>query len=150
MTIDGKQICIKRRLNGEIEAKLPVLGGLTDYKIFCFDGCPKYIQVDYDRFVKYKRNLYTTDWEYLDMTLQLPTDKSRNIPKPANLDEMLNFAGILAKGIPHVRCDFYSVAGKMYFGEMTFFHGGGFEKFTPSEWDNVFGDLIKLKNIDHS
>lgn len=33
--------------------------GLNDYKVFCFNGEPKMIQVDYARFTEHKRNLYT-------------------------------------------------------------------------------------------
>ena len=29
----------------------------NDYKVFCFNGDPKYIQVDYDRFDQHKRNI---------------------------------------------------------------------------------------------
>jgi hypothetical protein len=31
---------------------------LKDYKFFCFDGEPRLIQVDFDRFRNHKRNLY--------------------------------------------------------------------------------------------
>lgn len=34
-------------------------GQLNDYKIFCFDSEPRLIQLDYDRFKGYLRNLYT-------------------------------------------------------------------------------------------
>ena len=118
--------------------------GLTDYKIFCFNGEPKCIQVDYDRFVNHKRNLYTPDWEYMDMSLQYPTDKSHKIPRPQCLEEMLNLARTLSKDIPHVRCDFYNVNNRPLFGEMTFFHGGGFEIFTPSDMNLKFGNWIQL------
>ena len=38
---------------------------LKDYKVFCFNGVPKFIQVDFDRFTGHKRNLYITDWQYI-------------------------------------------------------------------------------------
>lgn len=135
---------VKPRIVAEKYMEESLNGELCDYKVFCFDGKPKYIQVDFNRFVEHKRNLYTIDWEYIDMTLQFPTDKSKIFPKPTNLNEMLHFAEVLSKEISHVRCDFYSVAGKTFFGEMTFFHGGGFEKFTPELWDEKFGEMIDL------
>ena len=53
-------------------------------------------------------------------------------------------AAKLAKGIPHVRVDLYEADGKVYFGEMTFFHWSGMKPFEPEEWDNRFGEWIKL------
>lgn len=38
---------------------------LKDYKVFCFNGEPKLIQVDYNRFKGHKRNLYDTQWNYV-------------------------------------------------------------------------------------
>ena len=33
---------------------------LKDYKVFCFNGKAKYIQVDFDRFKNHKKNIYDT------------------------------------------------------------------------------------------
>ena len=50
----------------------------------------------------------------------------------------------LAKDFPHARVDFYNVDGKIYFGEMTFFHCGGMVTVQPYEWNLKMGDMIKL------
>lgn len=120
---------------------------LKDYKIFCFNGEPKYIQVDYGRFTEHKRNVYTLDWEYIDMSIKFPTDSKVQISKPYNLEKMIELSKILSDNIPQVRVDFYSINEKIFFGELTFYHGSGYEKFTPKEWDYKFGDLIKLPDI---
>ena len=117
---------------------------LKDYKIFCFNGEPKIVQVDYDRFVNHKRNLYDLEWNRLPFTLQFPTDWNREIPKPEGLREMLDVAKKFSKGIPHVRVDLYHINGKIYFGELTFFHGSGLERFYPSERDKIIGDMVEL------
>ena len=65
---------------------------LKDYKIFNFNGVPRIIQVDYDRFVRHKRNLYNTDWQYMDFAIKYETDSNITINKPANLEEMLRMA----------------------------------------------------------
>ena len=117
---------------------------LKDYKIFNFQGKAKLIQVDYNRFVDHKRNLYTPEWEYLDVMLQYPNDSQHKIEKPKSLEKMLELAELLSEGIPHVRTDFYSIGEKIYFGEMTFYHGSGFEKFAPPEWDRIVGDWLVL------
>ena len=55
----------------------------------------------------------------------------------------------LSKGIPHARIDFYDINGKIYFGEITFFHWSGMKPFVPEKWDYTFGSWIKLssKNV---
>lgn len=119
---------------------------LKDYKFFCFDGVPKIVQVDYGRFVNHKRNLYDIEWNRLPFSLGFPTDWDCEIEKPEALGEMIDMVKRLSKGIPHVRVDLYYIDGKVYFGEMTFYHGSGFEKFTPEEYNKFFGELIFLKN----
>ena len=57
---------------------------------------------------------------------------------------MKELAEKLSVNIPQVRVDFYEVNGKVYFGEMTFFHWSGMTPFEPEEWDYKFGSWIKL------
>lgn len=57
---------------------------------------------------------------------------------------MIKLAEKLSQEIPFVRVDFYEVKGKIYFGELTFFPGCGFEEFTPEKWDNILGSWIEL------
>jgi hypothetical protein len=123
---------------------------LKDYKIFNFNGIPKIIQVDYNRFVRHKRNLYSTDWKYMDVAIKYETDPNIEICKPAKLDEMLGMARSLSQNIPHIRTDFYSIGDKIYFGELTFYHESGFGKFMPEEWDKRFGDWLMLPNKQSS
>jgi hypothetical protein len=117
---------------------------LRDYKVFNFNGEPKIIQVDFDRFSHHMRNVYDLDWNRLEMEIQYPSNPEKVIDKPQNLQAMLNAATVLSEGIPHARTDFYCVDGKLYFGEITFFHGSGYEVFRPEEWDEKLGKLIIL------
>lgn len=120
---------------------------LKDYKVFCFNGEPKMIQVDFDRFTNHRRNIYTTDWEYVDLSIEYPTDKSVQIKRPVQLTTMLEYARVLSKGIPFLRTDFYIINDKVYFGELTFYHGAGTETFTPESWNLQFGEWIDLSNV---
>ena len=122
--------------------------GLRDYKVFCFSGTPKVIQVDYDRFTNHQRNLYDPEWNYLPYTTLYQTDSDHVIEKPVCLEEMLDYSTQLSKGIPFVRVDWYVVDDKPIFGEMTFFHGGGMEPFYPKEWDYTLGSWLKLPPKD--
>ena len=121
---------------------------LKDYKFFCFNGEPKFVQLDFDRFVNHRRNVYDSKWNLIDLQILFPKGHDRVFPKPINFEDMLEIASKLSEGIPHVRIDLYNIKGKIYFGEMTFFHGSGMEPFTPREWDYVFGEHIILPSIN--
>ncbi len=117
---------------------------LNDYKIFCFDGQPKLIQVDYDRFANHRRNYYDIEWNYVTIENHYPSDPSHIIRKPIVIDKMIELAKQLSAGIPHVRVDFYIIGESIYFGELTFYHASGFEDFFPSKWNYELGSCIKL------
>ena len=57
---------------------------------------------------------------------------------------MKEVASKLCKGFIHVRVDLYNIDGQIYFGEMTFTNGSGFEQLYPKEYEKKIGDLIKL------
>ena len=118
---------------------------LKDYKIFCFDGEPKIIQVNYDRVIDHKLNFYDTKWNYISIRL-MPhhTDPNKIIGKPNNLDEMLNLAKIFSKKHLFIRVDFYSIRDRIYFGELTFSPNAGFKEFKPEEFNVEMGSYIEL------
>lgn len=120
--------------------------GLNDYKVFCFAGVPKMIQVDFARFTGHKRNLYTPQWEFLDEKVAYENDPNADIPKPENLEEMLACAAALSEGFPHVRVDFYSVKNRLIFGEMTFYHGAGYLHFEHEEYERELGSYWEIGN----
>ena len=119
-------------------------GELKDYKIFCFNGEPKIIQVNYGRFTDSKKNLYDIEWNYVPVAMTYPTDPNVIINKPNNLKEMLTLAKTLSKDYPFVRVDFYSIEGKTYFGELTFTPAMGLGKFEPEEFDFEMGSWLEL------
>ncbi len=90
-----------------------------------------------------KFDFYDANFNHLDL-YQIHPMSGRTIPKPARFNEMKELAAILSKGIPHVRVDMYEADGRIYCGEMTFYHHAGFEPFHPSRWDAVLGGWIKL------
>ena len=117
--------------------------GVDDYKIFCFNGEPKCIVVDTDRYILHKRNFYDATWNDLKVTSDAPAC-DREIPKPENFDEMMQVAKILSKDFPFVRVDLYNVSGKIYFGELTFYPWSGYVPFTPDEFDFTLGEMFVL------
>lgn len=119
--------------------------GLTpnDYKIMCFNGEPRYIIVDQNRFVDHHRDVYDPDWNKLDFCTDHPqTDVV--LDKPLELEKMLSLARELSRDFKHVRVDFYIVNEHVYFGELTFCPWGGVISFRPEKWNRILGDLIEL------
>jgi len=120
--------------------------GLTDYKIHCFNGVPKFVLVCQDRFTEtgLTEDFYTTAWERMDVKRPKISRASAVLERPRELSEMLELAKVLAKDIPFVRVDFYVIDGQVYFSELTFFPASGFEGYDPPEWDKTFGDWLEL------
>ena len=57
---------------------------------------------------------------------------------------MLAVAEKLAAPFPVVRVDLYNIAGRIYFGEMTFTSLGGLMDFYTPEFLEKTGDMIRL------
>lgn len=136
---------IKRKIYAEqyIETKEK---DLQDYKFLCFDGKAYYCWVDVDRHGDHRRNVYDLDWN-IQPWGQSKKNTIRDIPKPANYELMIGLAEKLAVGFSHVRVDLYNVDGKIYFGEMTFTNGSGYDLIYPREYDYKLGSLWKNYRI---
>ena len=117
--------------------------GLTDYKFFCFNGVAKimYISTDYSKDPR--TDFFDMEFNHLPIKIKDPP-ADITPQKPEQFEIMKRFAEILSEGIPHVRVDFYLIQGRIYVGEMTFFHSAGFAKITPDEWNRKMGDWIIL------
>lgn len=116
---------------------------LKDYKFFCFNGEPKMMFIATDRGSDTKFDFYDMEFNHLPFTNGHP-NANKQIKKPKNYSTMLALSAKLSFGIPHVRVDFYNINGKIYFGELTFFHWSGLVPFEPEEWDYKLGSWLKL------
>lgn len=120
--------------------------GITDYKLFCFNGKPVYCDVISGRSKKLTSDHFDMDWTHLPFTFkEIPF--AEGIPaKPKNFETMRQLATKLAVGHPHLRVDFYEVNSKVYFGELTFYSASGYGQFSPDKWDEIWGSQLELKN----
>ncbi len=122
----------------------------SDFKFHCFGGKVATIQVDLDRETAHRRNFYDLDWQLQPFVwTEWAGDKpawpnGRAVARPAALAEMVRVAETLAADFPYARIDLFYCGGKVYFGEITFYHGGAFERFDPPEFDRFFGDKLAL------
>ena len=120
-------------------------GDLFDYKLTCFNGKVIYIELHINSSLKnHKRCFYSLDWIKQDFTMQAFPTYKHEIPKPIVLDELIKLANILSAEFPNVRVDFYILNNHIYFGELTFYDGAGFNLFIPQSYDYKFGELLEL------
>jgi len=136
--IEPKVICEKYLENKE-------LGELIDYKFYCYDGKPEVLFVCSGRFSKggVMYNAYDMDWNRIYVTKGKP-GLDHEFDKPDNFDKLKRTATGLCKGFPFIRVDLYSVEGRIYFSEFTFFPDSGIVPFSPDEYNRFFGDFFKL------
>ncbi len=120
---------------------------LMDYRIFCFNGQPVMISVDYNKISDFTRHLYTPEWEYIKAGIKYQYAQTRIIKRPKQMDKMLELASKLSAGIPFLRVDMYLVYGKIYAGELTFYPAAGYSQFTPESFDLEFGEKLKLPEM---
>lgn len=118
---------------------------LKDYKFYCFDGVVKFVMINSDRNTEKptKADYFDRDFNWLDFTWGYRHADIRP-PKPDMYNEMLLVAEKLSQGLPHVRVDLYESSGRIYFGELTFFDGSGFDPFEPVDWDYKVGTFCVL------
>ena len=127
------------------DGKIPM-----DFKLHCFHGAVEAIQVDIDRFRDHRKNFYDVHWQLLPFTWSWwgPNGplwpQGRAVEKPPQLEEMIAVARTLSMEFDYVRVDLYNCQEKVYFGELTLHHGGGWERFDPPSWDLYFGSKLDL------
>lgn len=136
-------------INKKILAEKYLGDDLVDYKFYCYNGYVDAVLVCIDRQIGApKFYFFDKDWNlkrYNKRGLEAPADFT--IPKPCGIDEMFKLAELLSVGVPFIRVDFYNVAGKIYFGELTFFPDSGFDKNRLPKSDYHFGEMIDLSII---
>ena len=120
---------------------------LTDYKFFCFQGVPKFLQITTSNIGE--KPVCYFDMEFNPMPFYTGTSKADPglFQKPDDFEKMIEIARLLSQNIIHVRIDLYYIKKRIYFGEYTFHNNGGIVNFTPSEWNNILGEMIELPNL---
>lgn len=122
-------------------------GDLKDYKVMCFNGEAKIIEVHENRFVEGKvhtQTFYDREWSIVPLTQVETVTVDRPSERPRQLEEILRLSELIAKNMYHARIDWYIEGDKIYFGEITFFDGSGFESFSTPEMERMLGDMINL------
>ena len=122
--------------------RLPV-----DYRIYCFNGKPDIIdctvyEID-DRPETFRHYKFDSDWNYLQHYDTIVYDDYEEcLPRPKNLEKMLQYAAILSEDFEFVRVDLYDTGDKVYFGELTFTPSAGiFQSFSDLAMREMYQKL---------
>jgi TupA-like ATPgrasp len=118
--------------------------GLREYKIFCFHGVPQFIMVIQVTPSARTKTVFDTTWRPLPVRRRGAPTSLTPIQPPQTLDRMLEAASTLAAPFDFCRIDLYENFGRIRFGEITFYPEGGMDVFEPQEWEQRFGDLLRL------
>lgn len=118
-------------------------GGLTDYKVYCHYGEPKYYHVIVGRYTDQILNTYDTQGSYLPIEFRVGlADPGLKVNPNLNLEEMLGYSRKLSSELDYVRVDFYFVDNRIIFGELTFTSGNG-HILLPREQDLMLGSYFE-------
>lgn len=119
---------------------------LTDYKFFCFNGEPKFMYIEEETGESREQAIFDMDFNREPFTMD-DEYATAIFEKPSFFDDMRKTAASLSSGIPFLRVDLYYVRGRVYVGELTFYHYGGFIPFNPPEWDDIIGGYLDINNV---
>ena len=126
---------------------------LIDYKIFCFNGEPKFIKTRKqlrDQNDTKVHNYYDLDWKLIDLETDMKgyiRDPNIKIKKPENLKLMLNYAKLLSDEFVFVRIDFYEYNNTIYLGELTFSPDNSFLTWKNKTQNITIGNLMDISKI---
>ena len=120
---------------------------IPDYKVYCFNGKPLAILVMHGRGEKIQAEFFDNQWNPLD-----PPTKYKSVPiiptlKPDCFDYMMDCSKKLSASFPFVRCDFYIVKNKLYFGELTFTPAGGLHVSQTTVQGKSMAELLDIREM---
>lgn len=143
---------VPRRIIAEkyIEDWANLDGEMTDYKFYCFNGIPVYCQVIGNRHTTETIDFFDMDWVHQLFYGLNPLGGPFAFPAgitpscPPHLDEMKNMAERLAINTLFCRIDLYDTTRQPYFGEYTLYPASGIGIFSPTEYNDILGRMIKM------
>lgn len=138
--LDMKKRFLVEKYIGTESGEYPV-----DYKIFCMNGIPQFVEVCLNRKTVMQPLFFDVDWNYLNIAsskVELTEEMQKMCPD--TFDKMLEYARILSKEFKFVRVDFFEYKKTPYFSELTFIPAAGMSKTMTLEGQKMFGDALKV------
>lgn len=123
-----RKIIIEQLLPSETDAPFP-----DDYKFIVIGGRVEFIMHFRGTRTDNRQTFYDRSWTRLGLRKwngmkEAGKRDTPNLPlaeKPAQFDRMIEIAEHFGRDVDQVRVDFYSIAGEIYFSELTVYPGSG-------------------------
>jgi hypothetical protein len=132
------------------EELLAPLESVQEYKFWCFDGRPEFIQTSWREDKRRTYRLFDRDWIPCPFGV-FNAPNPIPLERPACLADMLRLAACLSAEFDFARIDLNVTAEcRITFGEITFHPGGGRARFFPAHYDAVYGARIPLLSTRRS
>lgn len=133
-----KPLIIAEKYMGTINGDVP-----NDYKFYCFkqknNKTKILIQADKGRYTSnHYRAYFDDDWIIQPYGNNMG-ESSITFKKPKLFNDMIRIAKKLSEDFDYVRVDLYEVDSKIYFGELTFTDGSGYDILKPDKYDIEWG-----------
>ena len=112
-----------------------------DFKVHCFGGVPRLIQVDSGRFVRHTRNWYDVSWKRLDLEWAYPQGQVADA-RPKCLEVMLELARSLSQSLSYIRVDMYTDDSTVKVGELTSCPDGAKRRMLPRSAELRLGAML--------
>lgn len=121
----------------------PMLAGHLrdlDYKIFCWRGEPKLVQVGLLQKSQDLRRYFDSRWN--EIAPDSAASAAAPLPRPDRLDEMLWLARELSSEFDLVRVDLYVLSDAVLVGEITNCHWAGRDRFRNFAFERKLSEVV--------
>lgn len=119
----------------------------SDFKFYCFNGKPKYVEITLQVNGVDLRCNYDLEWKKAPFYRKDVPFFEGEAEKPKTFETMIELATRLADNFPFVRVDLYDINSKIIFGEMTFYPADGRFPYLPDEYNTIIGNYINLPDL---
>ncbi len=115
-----------------------------EFKFMCFNGDPKYVVVHTDPLRDSSLAFYDLYWKRLVIAYSNHPSSKREIKRSKYHNQMIEISRRIAKQFPLVRVDFFEAKNRLYIGELTFYPGGGMNRYLRNGCDYKLGEMLRL------
>jgi hypothetical protein len=128
-----------------VEEFIPARREQLEFKFFCLQGEPVFVTVITERRgAAYRKAAYDLHWNRLELGVRGAETDPRPVPRPPELDQMIDEARRLSADFLHVRVDFMKFDGRLLFSELTFANLAAREPFEPLAANRELGERMDL------
>lgn len=118
--------------------------GLDDYKVHCFNGVPRFVQINYNNTTNRGRVMINQSLQQVEFPFASGQElrwSSHNLPE---IKEMMNISSEISRFFKFIRIDFFIVNNKIKIGELTLHPMAGFMLRKSPALDYEWGKVLNI------